>query len=144
MRIITDIKTINRIDNYYELKTNDADIRIWFMTDSIIRIRVGFDGSFDEESYNLVTTAWEDRLDSVVGPRKNRIKVAETELCDEEDVATITSNTLSLVIHKSPAVIDVYDNGDTLIHRDIPKLAYRCDSNNRRIHTRWSERCSDT
>lgn len=135
MRIITDIKTINRIDDYYELKTNDADIRIWFMTDSIIRIRVGFDGDFDEESYSLVTTAWEDRLDGVVGPRKNRIKVAKTELCDEADIATITSDTLGLVIHKSPAIIEVYDNGDTLIHRDIPKLAYRCDSNNRRIHT---------
>ena len=107
MRIITDIKAINRIDDYYELKTNDADIRIWFMTDSIIRIRVGFDGDFDEESYSLVTTAWEDRLDGVVGPKKNRIKVAETKLCDEADIATITSDTLSLVIHKSPAIIEV-------------------------------------
>ena len=135
MRIIKEIKNVKRVDNYYELKTNDADIRIWFVTDSIIRIRVGFDGDFAEESYSLVTTAWADRLDGVVGSKKTRIDVATTELCDEGDVATITSDTLSLVIHKSPAVIEVYDNGDTLIHRDIPQLAYRCDSNNRRIHT---------
>lgn len=135
MRIIKEVKSVSRINNYYELKTNDADIRIWFLTDSIIRIRVGFDGDFTEESYSLVTTAWSDRLDDVVGSERERIDVAETEMCDEVDAITITSNTLSLVIHKSPAIIEVYDNSDTLLHRDIPDLAYRCDSNNRRFHT---------
>lgn len=31
-------------DGYYSIQTNCVEIRIWFMTDSIIRIRAGFDG----------------------------------------------------------------------------------------------------
>ena len=34
-----------------------------FLTDFIVRIRAGFDGDFAEESYSLVMTAWEDRMD---------------------------------------------------------------------------------
>lgn len=135
MRIIRNIESISKIDNYYELKTNECDIRIYFLTDSIIRIRVGFDGDFAEESYSLITTAWEDRLDDIMGSSRSRIDVAYTDLCDEEDAITITSDSLNVVIRKASATIEVYDKADTLLHRDIPDLAYRCDSNSRRFHT---------
>ena len=38
------------------------------MTDDIIRIRVHFDKGtpMEEESYTLVTTAWEDRMDTLL------------------------------------------------------------------------------
>ena len=50
-------------ENYFSVATNCTEIRIFFLTDYIIRIRAGFDGDFAEESYSLVTTAWEDRMD---------------------------------------------------------------------------------
>lgn len=50
--------------------TNSVEIRILFLTDSILRIRAGFDGDFAEESYSLVMTAWEDRMDDFLkGPQ---------------------------------------------------------------------------
>ena len=37
-------------DNYYSIYTNAVEIRLWFLTDDIIRIRAGFDGDWDEAS----------------------------------------------------------------------------------------------
>ncbi|MCR4611729.1 MAG: DUF4968 domain-containing protein, partial [Lachnospiraceae bacterium] len=135
MRIIKEVKSVTKENNYYVVKTNDCDMRIWFLTDSIIRIRVGFDGDFVEESYSLVTTAWEDRLDDVVGEDRKRIEVAETKLKDDDDYTTISSKKLNLVINKDPITLEIYDSENNILHRDTPQLAYRCDSNSRRFHT---------
>ena len=135
MRIVREVRSVTQSNNYYEVQTNACAIRIYFVTDSIIRIRVGFAGDFAEESYSLVTTAWEDRLDEVLGDERKRIDVAASRLDDNNDYATINGNILKVIIRKNPAAIEVYDKTDTLLHRDIPELAYRCDSNDRRYHT---------
>ena len=43
-------------------------MKLVFTTDDIIRIRVHFDKGtpMEEESYTLVTTAWEDRMDTLL------------------------------------------------------------------------------
>ena len=64
MRVCLKAVSIQKQDNYFSVMTDAAEIRILFLTDNIIRIRAGFDGDFAEESYSLVTTAWEDRMDA--------------------------------------------------------------------------------
>ena len=34
--------------SYYSVATNAVELRIWFLTDDILRIRAGFDGDWDE------------------------------------------------------------------------------------------------
>ena len=135
MRIIREVTGVSCKDNYYEAATNECAVRIWFLTDDIIRIRVGFDGDFKEESYSLVTTAWADRLDGVMESERTRIDVVDTTIEEDIEFYTIASRNIKLVIRKKPVILEVYDKKDTLLHRDIPELAYRCDSNNRRFHT---------
>lgn len=53
-----------------------------FLTDSILRIRAGFDGDFAEESYSLVMTAWEDRMDDFLKGRRTRVEAADAVLSD--------------------------------------------------------------
>ena len=65
MKVCTNAYTVAKKDNYFSVMTNSVEIRILFLTDSILRIRAGFDGDFAEESYSLVMTAWEDRMDAV-------------------------------------------------------------------------------
>lgn len=48
MRIIKYATKIEQINNYYSITTNTVEVRVWFLTDDIIRIRAGFDGDFDE------------------------------------------------------------------------------------------------
>ncbi len=58
-------------------------------TDSIIRIRAGFDGNFAEGSYSLVMTAWEDPMDDLMKDYRKRIQPAESKLTDGEKQAVI-------------------------------------------------------
>ena len=67
MKVCTNALAVKQENNYFSVTTNCTEIRIFFLTDHVIRIRAGFDGDFAEESYSLVTTAWEDRMDSFKG-----------------------------------------------------------------------------
>lgn len=122
-------------DGYYSIQTNCVEIRIWFMTDSIIRIRAGFDGDFAEGSYSLVMTAWEDSMDDLMKDYRKRIQPAGSNLTDGEEQAVIQGRQLKVVVDKEPFAIRIYDQDGTMLHGDIVDLAYQEDSNRRRIHT---------
>ncbi len=135
MRICEKAGAVTQQNNYYVIDTNAVQIRLWFLTDSIIRIRAGFDGEFAEESYSLVMTAWEDRMDDFLKGYRKRVEVAQSTLTDGEDKAVILGTLLRVEVEKDPFRICVYDNDGTLLHADIVDLAYMEDSNHRRIHT---------
>lgn len=135
MRVCYKASTVIDRDNYYSIATDAVEIRLWFLTDDIIRIRAGFDGDWDEASYSLVMTAWESRTDALMKNYRRRINVAAASLEDGEKKAVITGNKLRVEVEKDPFRICVYDAEGTMIHADIVDLAYREDSNKRRIHT---------
>ena len=135
MKICTTAETIRQQDNYFSITTNSVEIRLWFLTDSILRIRAGFDGDFAEESYSLVMTAWEDRMDGFLENYRKRVSVADAVLTDGEEKAVIQGQELKVVVEKDPFRICVYDREGEQLHADIVDLAYQEDSNHRRIHT---------
>lgn len=135
MKICTKAHAVTRHDNYFSVQTDGVEIRLMFLTDSILRIRAGFDGDFAEESYSLVLTAWEDRMDDFMKKYRKRVEVAEASLTDGKAEAVIQGKLLKVVVEKDPFRICVYDNEGTMIHADIVDLAYQEDSNHRRIHT---------
>ena len=135
MKICTKAHAVVQRDNYFSVQTNAVEIRLMFLTDSILRIRAGFDGDFAEESYSLVLTAWEDRMDDLMKKYRKRVNVAEATLTDGENAAVIQGKLLKVVVEKDPFRICVYDQDGTMIHADIVDLAYQEDSNRRRIHT---------
>ena len=57
MKICTKVFSINQRENYVSIQTDGVELRVMFLTDSILRIRAGFDNDFAEESYSLVMTA---------------------------------------------------------------------------------------
>ena len=79
MKICLQAGAVKQIENYFSISTDGVEIRIWFLTDSVVRIRAGFDGDFVEESYSLVTTAWEDRMDMFMKHYRKRIQTAEAQ-----------------------------------------------------------------
>lgn len=135
MRICTTAQAVRQKDNYFSIETNSVEIRVWFLTDSILRIRAGFDGDFAEESYSLVLTAWEDRMDGFMKNYRKRIETAKAVLTDGDCEAVIQGRELKVVVEKDPFRICVYDREGTQIHGDIVDLSYQEDSNHRRIHT---------
>lgn len=120
--------------NIYSLLTDACEIRVMFLTDEIVRIRAGFEGDFEEASYSLALTAWDDRLDEVVGPYRQKKALADIEISTEEEL-TLKSKSLIVKAEANPFRICIYDLNEQLLHADIIDLAYQQDSNNRRIHT---------
>lgn len=135
MKVCLKAVAVTQQDSYFTVQTDSVPIRIWFLTDQILRIRAGFDGGFAEESYSLVTTAWEDRMDGFMKDYRKRIPGAQAVLTDEEKKAVLQGKELKVVVEKDPFRICVYDQEGTQLHADIVDLAYMEDSNHRRIHT---------
>lgn len=135
MKICRKAEKICQNDGYISVMTNCVELRIWFLTDHIIRIRAGFDGDFEEISYSLVMTAWEDLGDSLTGRYRRRVKPAEALLTDLEDRAIIQGKELKVELEKEPFRVTVRDRDNTILHRDMVDLGYQEDSNHRRIHT---------
>lgn len=135
MKVCYKAGVVSAVKNYYSIATDAVEIRLWFLTDDIIRIRAGFDGDWDEASYSLVKTAWQSRTDELMKDCRRRVDVAKTSLTDRSDKAVIRGEKLTVEIEKDPFRIMIYDADGTLLHADIPDLAYREDSNKRRLHT---------
>lgn len=135
MKLCLQASDVKKVENYFSVVTNSIEIRIMFITDEILRIRAGFDGDFAEESYSLVMTAWEDRMDEFMKDYRKRIHPADAIVTDGEDKAVIQGKKLRVEVEKNPFRICVYDEEGTQIHADIVDLAYMEDSNHRRIHT---------
>ncbi|MCR5448798.1 MAG: DUF4968 domain-containing protein [Solobacterium sp.] len=135
MKICYRAETVTQQNNWFSVFCDGIEFRIWFLTDDILRIRAGFDKTFDEASYSLVMTAWDSRTDDLMRPERKRIETADAVLTDGPEEAVIQGKHLKAVIHKDPFFISVYDTDGTLIHQDIPELGWREDPNHRRLHT---------
>lgn len=136
MKISTVCRSVEKKDGYYSVLTDAVEIRIFFLTDDIVRIRAGFDGTFAEESYTLTLTAWPDRMDSFMAGYRKRVEPAESEIVsDDGDRTVIEGRALKVVIEKKAFKISVYDSEGTMIHSDTVDLGWQLDANNRRIHT---------
>lgn len=134
MKITREALAVAYRDPYYAVTTDAVEIRIWFLTRDIVRIRAGFDGDFRECSYSLTLTAWEDAADALMQEYRRRIAVSSSLLNEEEKAFVIQGERLKVVIEKKPFRICVYDADGSLLHADIADLAYQEDSNHRRIH----------
>lgn len=138
MKIIKQLIDIKQINGEFLLTTNCEPIKLLFMTDDIIRIRTGFDGDsnnkFEEESYCLMTTAWEDRMDNMFKGVRTRIKPKSATLTEEANKVILQGTTLKVVINKNPFQISVFDQEGTCLYADVAGIAYQQDSNNRRFH----------
>ncbi|MGL4790766.1 MAG: TIM-barrel domain-containing protein, partial [Anaerotignaceae bacterium] len=134
MEICKKVLGISQMENSYLIKTNCADIKIYFLTDEIVRVRASFDKEMAEESYALSTTAWEDRLDDLFKEERTRINSAETTMKETEETITISSGKLELIITKEPMCIQLFDNEGSELYSSVSGSTYILDSNNRVNH----------
>ena len=82
MKVCYTAGPVKKLENCFSVSTNAVEIRIWFLTDDILRIRAGFDGDWDEASYSLTMTAWDSRTDELMKDCRKRVQPAEAALTD--------------------------------------------------------------
>ena len=60
MEICSRFTGMERKNGAFLLHTDNANVKVCFVTDEIVRVRASFDHELAEEPYVLMTTAWED------------------------------------------------------------------------------------
>ena len=102
MKVCYTAGPVKKLENCFSVSTNAVEIRIWFLTDDILRIRAGFDGDWDEASYSLTMTAWDSRTDELMKDCRKRVQTAAAELTDGDKQAVIQGSRLKVVVEKAP------------------------------------------
>ena len=102
MDICRKITGLDRLTGATLVHTNCADLKIVFVTDEIVRVRASFDKELAEESYILMTTAWEDRLDPLFEGQRTRVNPVEPKITEGEKTIVFdraVSDSASVFIH---------------------------------------------
>ena len=134
MELVSRITSFSKVDGAYLLHADCADIKVCFVTDEIVRIRVAFDRELAEESYVLSTTAWEDRLDGVFGSERTRLEPAPSAVEETADQLILIGAALRLELDKDPLCVRLYDTEGTLLYSSLSGSPFTLDSNRRVTH----------
>ena len=134
MQIVKKFESLSKAGKFYIVHTNNADIKIYFLTDEIIRIRASFDKNFKEESYVLSTLGWDDRLDIVSGEYRKKIDPIEPEIKEDEEQVEFKTAKLKLILDKKSIGFSLYDIDGDLLYSDLNGNPFILDSNNRVNH----------
>ncbi|MCD8008409.1 MAG: DUF4968 domain-containing protein [Clostridiales bacterium] len=132
--LLRSYQSIEKLDNGYLVHGDAADVKLIFLTDDILRIRVSFDKRFQEASYALVTTAWDDDLDELLKDERRRITALEAPYEETDKALTFRTATLRLVLTKQPFHFRLYDSEGTLLYSDLAERAFDRDQLGRLTH----------
>lgn len=131
MEICSRIVGMDRLEGAFLVHTNNADLKICFVTDEIVRVRASFDKELAEESYILMTTAWEDRLDSLFAGERTRVQPAPAEVEEDAQAITFRTGKLTLVLTRDPINIQLFDGDGDELYSAVPGSPFILDSNRR-------------
>ena len=134
MYLCKQIQSMERLDGAFLFHTNCADIKVCFVTDEIVRVRVAFDRELAEESYILSTTAWEDRLDGLFAAERTRVQPVTPDVTVTDAAITFETAAGRLVAERDPLCFKLDDKEGTLLHSDLAGTPYILDSNRRVTH----------
>lgn len=132
--IIKNFRDIRKTDTGYCIYGDAGNVMLVFMTPDIIRIRASFDQNFKEESYALVTTAWEDRMDELLKEERTRIKALDIPYTETDTHLTFQTEALTLELNKAPFGFKLYNKGGELIYSDLNERAFERDHIGRIFH----------
>ena len=134
MKICSAVTGLERLEGACLLHTNCADIKLYFVTDEIIRVRASFDKELAEESYVLAATAWADRLDPLFEKERTRLQPVQPSITEGDKTLVFDTGRLRLEVDKDPISFRLYDQENTLLYEDLAGNPFVLDSNNRVTH----------
>ena len=136
MKICRKFESIEKINEGYLIKLDKAYMKVCFVTDSIVRMKVSFDKTKEElkgpeGSYVLQMTAWDDRLDFMFGDEREHVKALEPELSENDNEVVLSAGNSKLVIKKNPLNIRLEDGDGSVIYEGVEGNPFVKDSNGR-------------
>ncbi len=134
MEICSKITGYKNLGSEFILNTNCADIKLYFLTDEIIRVRASFNKEFAEESYILSLTAWADRLDELFKGERTRVEPAKFNFIEDDSALKFSTKKLTLEINKDSINIKLFDAEGTELYSSLAGNPFTLDSNKRITH----------
>lgn len=134
MKICSAVTGLERLEGAFLLHANCADIKLYFVTDEIVRVRASFDKELAEESYVLAATAWEDRLDPLFEKERTRLQPVQPKLTEGDKTLVFDTGKLRLEVDKDPISFRLYDQEGTLLYEDLAGNPFTLDANSRVTH----------
>ena len=135
MQIARTLREVHLDGPWIRLLTDGPELRLLLLSEHVLRIRAGFDGEFAEASYSLVRTAWDDRLDAVLGNERIRVEPLPLTIEAQDSTAVhLRGGKLQIRVDRDPFAITVIDAEGYVIHQDIPGIAWQRDANGRAVH----------
>ena len=131
MDICKKITDIEKKEGFFLVHTDCADLKVVFVTDEIVRVRASFDKELAEESYILMTTAWEDRLDPLFEGQRQRLTPVEPSFTEGEKTFVFESAALRLELDRDPLCMRLYDKEGTELYSSLSGCPFTLDSNRR-------------
>ncbi|MDY3831867.1 MAG: alpha-glucosidase domain-containing protein, partial [Candidatus Ventricola sp.] len=131
MKICSRFAGMETKDGCYLVHTDNADLKIVFVTDEIVRVRASFDKELAEESYILMTTAWEDRLDPLFEGERTRVAPVMPAVEETDSTITFATAAVKLVLEKNPLCLALFNAEGVELYRTISGSPFILDSNNR-------------
>ena len=135
--------SLKKTDNGYLIHGDAADVMLVFMSDDVIRIRVSFDRTFEEASYTLVTTAWEDRMDALLAEERTRIEPLMAQYDETDEEIVFHTGTLDLVLCKNPFSFRLLTADGETVYQDLRERAFERDHLGRPAHYSRMDRETD-
>ena len=134
--LLRSFESFEKTENGYLIHGDAADVKLIFMTDDIIRIRVHFDKGtpMEEESYTLVTSAWEDRMDTLLKVERTRSTALDVPCAEDDKTLTFETAHLTLKLFKKPFHFELFDKSGKLIYQDLRERAFEKDQIGRLSH----------
>lgn len=134
MIICSEFKGLEKAKGYYSVKADYGEIRIFFISDDIIRIRASFDKNFRERSYLLTTTAWEDENDDFLADERTRVTPVAPEVIETEESVSFSTQRLTLILDKKPLAFRLVNTDGEELYSDLPGRAFSQDKKGRIYH----------
>lgn len=131
MEISKKVTGFQKESGFYTIQTNSADIRIYFLTDDIIRIRASFDKRFDEASYVLMMTAWHDRLDGLFTGERERVELFQPATKESPKSIVFRTAKIVLTIEKDPISLSLMNQTGQVLFSTKGLVPFTMDSNHR-------------
>ena len=124
MELCRKITGLEKKDGFWLVRTDCADMKLVFVTDEIVRVRVAFDRELAEESYVLMTTAWADRLDPLFEGRRTRLRPVEPKLSEGEGMLRFESAALRLELDRDPLCLRLFDAAGTELYSTLSGIPF--------------------
>ncbi len=134
MKLTRKIDSIEDKDKYLSIKSEGNEIRIYYLTDNIVRIRASFNDNFREKSYSLISTFYEDELDEFLADERTRYKPLEYTYKNENNIHIMSGGNLIVKINENPLTIAIEDKEGSVIYKSLNDIGFYKDGNGRVVN----------